>query len=35
MLVSEDTAIAQRWFQDIFTQGKLSVLDDIVAPEFI
>lgn len=35
MVVSEDRAIIECWFQDIFTRGKLSVLDDIIAADFI
>lgn len=35
MSVDETRAIVERWFQDIFTQGNLVVVDELVAPEFI
>lgn len=35
MSVQESKAIVERWFQDIFTQGNLAVVDEIVAPDFI
>lgn len=35
MVVGEYTSLVERWFQDIFTKGNLSVLDDIVAHDFI
>lgn len=35
MLVSEPKALADKWFKDIFTKGKLEILDNLVAPDFI
>ncbi len=32
---SESTRIVERWFEDIFTRGDLSAVDDIVAAGFV
>ena len=31
----EGTRIVRRWFEDIFTRGDLSVVDEIVAEDFV
>lgn len=35
MSVQESKAIVERWFQDIFVEGNLAVVDEIVAPDFV
>ena len=33
--MSESTRIVERWYEDIFTRGDLSAVDDIVAADFV
>lgn len=35
MLVAEPETLVKYWFEDIYTQGNLDLLDDLVAPDFI
>ncbi len=35
MASHEHTSIVERWMDDVFTHGNLSILDELLASEFI